>query len=220
MAISFDGATKRIILPASTVQLDVARELYSFAKETWLTDPDLARLRFPFRTTGGDPLGGALTAGANFFLQNQAGQDWRIRPQEADHELTFVGNLYAEDPTLPITVTTLGDHTVSLFFERSSLTQQVATGSGVTQQDKTDIEALVAAGSVGTRLDSLTAIEPGAFTLPETMRLLAAVLAGDIERQAGGVFRLKKVGDPSRVRVEGTVDDAGNRTVTLIDAEV
>ena len=121
--VTFDPDNKLIIINDGITSIDVEADMYSAFKRMWKEDSLLNKLRSPFRTVGGDPLSSTLSAGAYFFLQNQAGSDWRIRPYEGDHELTIIGNLYAEDASLPIIVKTLGYFTVSVGLEKSSLTQ-------------------------------------------------------------------------------------------------
>lgn len=121
--VEFQVPARLIVIEPAVETVDVLGDLYSAAKRQWLNDEVLNRFAFPFRIFGGDPLGGDLTAGAYVFLQNQNG--WRIRPAEADGELTVVGNLYAEDAELPVFTPTLGGFTVPVFLERSSLTQSV-----------------------------------------------------------------------------------------------
>lgn len=119
--VTFDPVNRLIIVKTGIIELDAKVDLYSDAKEDWKTDATLNKLRFPFRTIGGDPLGQGLTVGAYFFLQNSNG--WRLRPQEADHELRIVGNLYPEDSAQGTIVPTLGGYTVMVRLETSSLTQ-------------------------------------------------------------------------------------------------
>lgn len=126
MPVTFDPDTRVITANAGVRELDVLRDLYSEAKRQWLADTVLNRLAFPFRTFGGDPLTEELSAGAFVFLQNQDG--WRIRPDEADHELVITGNLYPESLTSPMFLPTVGGFTVSIALERSSLTQIVQGG--------------------------------------------------------------------------------------------
>lgn len=121
--VTFDGTNKLIIANSGTIELDVKSDLYSEWKR-FLTGSNNAKYKAAFRAFGNDPLGGGLNAGSFFFLQNQSGSNWRIRPQEADHELKVIGNLYTEDSTLPSFVPTIGDFTVSIVLERSSLTQK------------------------------------------------------------------------------------------------
>lgn len=125
--VIFDGTNRLIIANSGTVELDVKSDLYSEWKR-FLTGSNNAKYKAAFRAFGNDPLGGSLFAGSFFFLQNQSGSNWRVRPQEANHELKIVGNLYAEDPTLPSFVSTTGSYTVSINLEKSSLTQLVDSG--------------------------------------------------------------------------------------------
>ena len=152
--VTFDAANRLIIVNTGITQLDAETDLYSAAKREWKDDIELNKLRLPFRTVAGDPLGQNREVGAYFFLQNQSGADWRIRPDEADHELVILGNLYAEDSEAPMFVPTLGSYTVTISMERSSLTQVLISGSGVTEQDKVDISNKVWDHSVGVEVAS------------------------------------------------------------------
>ena len=127
MPVTFDPTTRVIAVNPGVRTLDVLRDLYSEAKRQWLTDPVLRRLAFPFRIFGGDPLTDSLTAGAFIFLQNQDG--WRVRPDDVNHELVVVGNLYPESLTNAVFLPALNGATVSVYLERSSLTQVVQGGS-------------------------------------------------------------------------------------------
>jgi hypothetical protein len=138
--VTFYPETKLIVVNYGVTTLDVKADLYSEAKRQWLTNPELNKLRFPFRTVGGDPLGGNLSAGSYFFFQNQLG--WRIRPYEGDHTLTIVGNLFPEDPDQPMFIPTLGNYTVVINLMTSSLTQTVFT-QGLAPEDKQAIADLV-----------------------------------------------------------------------------
>ena len=124
------------------VSIDVKVDLYSDAKEDWLAEPSYAGIEFPFLTIGGDDLGGGLTAGDYYFLRTDLG--WRIRPYEATHEVTLVGNLYAVDPDDPLTTPVLGAYTVGVFFERSQLTQtlEINSGSGLSAAQDTVLTEL------------------------------------------------------------------------------
>jgi len=136
--IMVDLENKLIIAKPGITALDAEIELYSDLKEDWRssTNGELA-FEFPFDTTGGDPIGAGLNVGAYFFLRNELG--WRIRPQEADHELKIAGNLYPKDAAYPMFVPTVGGYTVSIQIEKSSLTQKLIYGSGINQQDKDDL---------------------------------------------------------------------------------
>ena len=123
--VTVDLSNKLIIVNNGITSLDAEVDLYSDLKEDWVTNASgELGFEFPFRTVGGDPLPGGLEAGAFFFLRNDLG--WRIRPYEGDHELIIMGNLYPEAIAYPMAVPTLGGYTVSISWERSSLTQQTA----------------------------------------------------------------------------------------------
>lgn len=164
--VTFDGPTRLIAVNSGITSISVEADLYSDWKEWVLTSDSNGPPAF--RTTGGDPLPGGLELGAYFFLQNQDG--WRIRPQEADHELLVTGNIYPEDGDFPMFVPTLGDFTCIVSIERSGLTQVVLTGSGVTEQDKVDIADRVwdelAVGHIG----GLKDIKDKTDTLPDGVK--------------------------------------------------
>jgi len=61
-----------------------------------------------FRTTGGDPLTPGVEAGAYFFLQNQAGSDWRIISSDEDQTINYSGNLVGEDSAVTLINVTPG----------------------------------------------------------------------------------------------------------------
>jgi len=99
------------------VEINVQADLYSDAKEDWLSIAAYAGVEFPFTTIGGQDLGGAREAGDYYFLRTDLG--WIIRPYEATHEVTLVGNLYPTVATDSLTTPVLGAYTVGVFFERS-----------------------------------------------------------------------------------------------------
>ncbi len=115
----------------------MAVDLYSDAKEDWLTDDNLNKYRFPFTTIGGQDRGNGVFAGAYYFLDNASG--WRIRPYEDNHGLAVEGNLFGADPNLPLFVPTLGGFSVVVRLNTSSLTQQVSTGSGLSPEQDTKL---------------------------------------------------------------------------------
>ena len=106
--------------------LDAQRDFYSFGKERWQVEHN--GFTFPFFTIGGEPISDDVSVGAYFFLDTVSG--WRIRPYEADHEFRLNGNLYSIDPTVPMFTPTLGAFSVSIFIERSSLTQMLTVEGG------------------------------------------------------------------------------------------
>ncbi len=135
---TFDGVNKVISCGLGTVSFS-AQEVYSRWKDWIQEDPSRAKYPSAFSNSlGGDSLGGGVTVGAYFFLQN----GWLIRPQEADHQLILSGNLFPIPDTAALFANTLGDHQVVVGMRTSSLTQQVISsggnGSGASASDVAD----------------------------------------------------------------------------------
>jgi len=111
--VTFDGPNKLIICNTGVTQLDVQVDLYSDWKEWAVSGMNIVYLP-AFRVVGGDPLYGSVVLAPSYFLIN----NWKIRPDEANHRLTVEGNLFTEDGGSPY-VATLGAYNV--------LTNQVVT---------------------------------------------------------------------------------------------
>ena len=122
---TFDGLNKIISCSLGTVQFS-AGEVYSRWKD-WLQD-DPTRLKYlpAFNNSvGGESLGSGTLVGAYYFLQN----GWKIRPQEADHQLSVSGNLFPIPDTAGLFEDTLGNFQVIVGMRTSSLTQTVVTSA-------------------------------------------------------------------------------------------
>jgi len=122
---TFDGLNKIISCSLGTVQFS-AGEVYSRWKD-WLQD-DPTRLKYlpAFNNSvGGESLGSGTLVGAYYFLQN----GWKIRPQEADHQLSVSGNLFPIPDTAGLFEDTLGNYQVIVGMRTSSLTQTVVTSA-------------------------------------------------------------------------------------------
>jgi hypothetical protein len=132
--VTFDGNNYLIIVNNGITTLDVKVDLYSDWKE-WVMQGDNSKYFPAFRTVGGDPLTLTVSLGDYYFLQNQAGVGWRIRPYEGNHTLTINGNLAAEDSGSTTFVQTLGNYNVLVKLITSSLTQTVSTGGGSTPSE-------------------------------------------------------------------------------------
>ncbi len=202
--VTFDGASRLIAVNEGDEghNLDAAIDLYSDWKE-WVLQGDNAKYSLAFRTIGGDPLGSGLSAGAYFFLQNQDG--WRIRPHADTHELTILGNLYAENPVFPMFVPPLGSYTVAIKLERSSLTQRVSGTSATEIAAAVIAEPVGATPPAGSLGDYLTQI------LTKTNGLPSGVARG--QALAGFKFVMLLNGQPIAGRtVSGYRLTAGNST--------
>lgn len=91
---TFDGDNLLIDLPVGQTTIQVERELYSAWKD-WVKTGDNAKYQLAMRTVAGDPTSATEEVAATFFVRNDLG--WRIRAADEDIEISFVGNLYAED---------------------------------------------------------------------------------------------------------------------------
>ena len=124
--LTYDTDNKLFILNSSVTDLDVVVDLYSDAKEDWLTDTLLNKFRFPLVAIGGQGIGGGKVISPYIMLK----YGWKIRPHEADHTLTIAGNLITEDESTPF-VNVLGDYQVIIksIISSNSLTTGVAISS-------------------------------------------------------------------------------------------
>ena len=133
MAITLNGAAKRIILDSASVS---AAQIWS----AWL-DWHEANQQWPlaFQLVGGNALGGGLFIPPYFFLMN----GWRVRPMEASHNLTITGNLFVDGGGVPV-VGTLGTYQVNVNYTVPVQAQGIAT-SGSTGPTASEIAAAVRA---------------------------------------------------------------------------
>ena len=133
MAITLNGATRRIILDSASVS---AAHIWS----AWV-DWHEANQQWPlaFQLVGGNALGGGLFIPPYFFLMN----GWRVRPMEASHNLTITGNLFVDGGGVPV-VGTLGTYQVNVNYTVPVQAQGIAT-SGSTGPTASEIAAAVRA---------------------------------------------------------------------------
>jgi hypothetical protein len=109
LKFTVDTTAKLFIAKPGVTAVDVQIDLYSDAKEHWLSGGVAMGFKFPIRTVAGDPITPTQNVAPYFFL----GDGWKIRPDEADHTLTATGNLFLDEgETGGIFVPTLGDFTV------------------------------------------------------------------------------------------------------------
>ena len=133
MAITLNGAAKRIILDSASVS---AAQIWS----AWV-DWHEANQQWPlaFQLVGGNALGGGLFIPPYFFLLN----GWRVRPMEASHNLLIEGNLFVDGGGVPV-VGTLGTYQVNVNYTVPVQAQGIAT-SGSTGPTASEIAAAVRA---------------------------------------------------------------------------
>lgn len=122
---TFDGENRLIILDVGVIEFTVA-DLYSRWKE-WTQTLDNSKWVNAFEETiGGNPLGSGLLLNGYYFLTN----GWQIRPQEADHDLSVIGDLYPVPDTAELFTDTLGSFNVRIELQRSSATLVASGGAG------------------------------------------------------------------------------------------
>ena len=133
MAITLDGATKRIVLDSASV---TAAQIWS-AWVDWHADN--TKWPLAFQLVGGIALGGGLFIPPYFFLLS----GWRVRPMESNHNLTITGNLFVEGGGVPV-VPTLGTYQVNVNYTVPVQAQGIST-SGSTGPTAGDIAVAVLA---------------------------------------------------------------------------
>ncbi len=118
-----DTTNKLFVAKAGITVVDVQTDLYSDAKEHWLSDTVALGFDFPIRTVGGDPIDDIRDLGVTYFLTN----GWRIRPDEANHRLVVTGNLYVDGGAGNPFVPTVGDYNVVIELQTSNIMERLAT---------------------------------------------------------------------------------------------
>jgi hypothetical protein len=89
------------------------------------------------RQVGGDELGGGLYIPVYIFLLN----GWKVRPREANHNLTITGNLFVDGGGVPV-VSTLGTYQVNVNYTVPVQAQGIST-SGSTGPTSAEIASAV-----------------------------------------------------------------------------
>src|SRR3972149_5043156 len=112
---TYDTTDKLFILNTGVTSLDVKIDLYSDAKEDWLSNPSLTKFKFPIESVGGQSIGGGKSISPYYILK----YGWKIRPQEANHQLSITGNVITDDDSDPF-VNTVGSFNVRTKFVVSS----------------------------------------------------------------------------------------------------
>ena len=189
--VTFDGASKLIVIDYGVTEVDVEADIYS-AWKRWMLLGDNAKWPIAMRNVGGDPISDSKALGATFFMLN----GWRIRPHEADHWLTVNGNLFTDPAGSSPFVPVLGDYTVTVSMAVSNLTDA-------------EVLAIDGADVIPHIYDEL--IETG-MTFRQTMRLLAAAMGGKVSGAAGPTVTFRSAVADDADRIVATVDEDGNRT--------
>lgn len=108
--MNFDGEAKRIILEVSDGSSLSATTIYN-AWRAWANLPGNDVFDDAFEVTGGVVVGGGALTTPLFYTMNTAA-GWRIRPREANHQLSISGNLLPSVPGQALFAATLGSYSV------------------------------------------------------------------------------------------------------------
>ena len=202
MAAQFDGETLLITLDSPTlgILVQTAEQIYEDAK-IWHLNANNRKYPFPFTVSGGEDITDIEKAGQYYFLRNDLG--WRILATDESQDVQWEGSLIPFDLTQRVFATRAGRTVAHLGLQ--PLTTIIATGSGVTQQDKDDIENQIFA----------RVIEIG-FDFEEVMRIVVAHAGGNIVQQPDGSYVIRDILN-TKDRIEG--DEAANsgRTISALD---
>ena len=137
MAITIDGATKRIVLDSTDVS---AAQIWTAWVDWHALNPQWS---LAFSLVGGIALGGGLFIPPYFFLLN----GWRVRPMEANHNLTITGNLFVDGGGVPV-VNTLGTFQVNVNYTVPVQAQGISTSGGTGPTAAEIAAAILAAAQI------------------------------------------------------------------------
>jgi len=152
--VTFDTTNRLIICNVGVTSLDVKTDLYSDAKESWLSDPELNKFVFPFRVIGGDETAPGERAPLYIYLTG----GWRLRPHEANHTLTISNGtlLVDENPSESPVVHTIGAYNIMVRDVVPVKGTQIETGvSGLTQEESTQLMVLPKASKIAALINAL-----------------------------------------------------------------
>lgn len=211
MPLSIDAFNKLILVTSPTTEVDL-QTLHDFVEDYMASPVGMANDgqwpgNVPFR---GDILKpeGKIEDPSNPGVFSQIililHAQWQVQfwPGSGYTRL-FGGKLVGGVSDQPIKATgTAGDITV---LESPVDGVTVAVGSGVTQQDKDDIE-----DQIFSRL-----VETG-YSFEAIVRLIASDAAGKINQAVDGTYKIRDLND-SKDRIEGDETATGGRDITAVD---
>ena len=132
--MTYNASNKLFILNSGVTDIDVVVDLYSDAKEDWLSDTVLNKFRFPLLAIGGQAIGGGRVISPYIMMR----YGWKVRPQEANHTLTVAGNLITDDESSPF-ASVLGNYQVNI---KSIVSSNSLTASG-TALSASDLASII-----------------------------------------------------------------------------
>ena len=210
MAITFDPVNYRIILDSSNI---TTTEIYSRWVD-WAAVADNIKYGMVIRQVGSDDLGGGLSIPPYYFLQGS----WRIRPMEADHNLTITGNIFVEGGGVPV-VSTIGQYQVNVNYTVPVQAQGISTAgsdpasiaAAVRSELTLELAQLMSLPSAENNAASVWSyIIEGSNTTTHYIRRIAALLYGKVSGAGTGTEVFRNPQD-TKNRVSVTVDNNGNR---------
>jgi hypothetical protein len=139
LGMVFDPGAKQIILETDSVS---ATTLWSRWVDWFLTGSN-SQWDPAFRQVGGDDLGSGLLIPPYFFLLN----GWRIRPREANHNLTITGNLFVDGGGVPVGPT-LGVYQVNVNYTVPVQAQGINISGGGACPSASEIATAVWANAI------------------------------------------------------------------------
>ena len=132
--MTYIPGSKLFVLNSGVTDIDVVVDLYSDAKEDWLSDTVLNKFRFPLLAIGGQAIGGGRVISPYIMMR----YGWKVRPQEANHTLTVAGNLITDDESSPF-ASVLGNYQVNI---KSIVSSNSLTASG-TALSPSDLASII-----------------------------------------------------------------------------
>lgn len=126
MGLTFNGDTKVITLTSGTVELSI-RSLWSRWVDWFLTG-DNSKYPIAFEQVGGNSIDASIGTyiPVYIFLKN----NWKLRPQEANHTLTVNDGVIVVDGGGDPFINPIGTYTVRINFSQPVQAITVATGGG------------------------------------------------------------------------------------------
>jgi len=131
-----DTTAHLFIAKAGVTTIDIQIDLYSDAKEHWLSGGVAMGYNFPFRGVGGDDID--IVSGTKIPLYAFLVDNWKIRPQEANHTLNVTGGILLVDGGGDPFVNTLGSYVVRINYQQPVQAITVSSGDGGFSQTDRD----------------------------------------------------------------------------------
>lgn len=200
MAISFDGANRRIVLSSGTVALSV-RDLWSRWVD-WTLTGDNSKYLPAMAQVGGNPIdpGSGTSIPIYAFLLN----GWRVRPQEASHTLNVSDGVLLVDGGGDPFINTVGSFIVRINYQQPVQAITVASGGG---------------GGAPTAEQNAAAAWAYLLEGVPAEQAIAVIRAGILGKTTGigtPTERYRSAAD-DKDRIVATFDSAGNRIAVVAD---